>query len=88
MINLQKLYPIWSLHKYSYEVFDSFIKIDIEYKSIIICNDMTFKYISTIYNSRKNCFISKSKPIIKIYIHENYIKSIIRSRYLNTLLND
>jgi hypothetical protein len=92
MINLQKLYIIWPPHKYSYKVSESFIRIEIKYKCILICNDMIFKYISTIYTSRKNCFLSKSKSnpnvYISIFFHENYIKSIIRSYYLNTLLND
>ena len=93
MINKELLYKIWNENKYKYFSFRNRIIISNLNKTIYICDDDFFKIkeISTLSNIKicKNCLISK--PIFyttKIYIHQNYILSILRNKTINNILND
>jgi hypothetical protein len=90
MINSQKLYPIWPPEIYSYYEYINVIRIYFKNKCITICNDFSYQYVNKNWIQRKNCVLTKSKSNgnITILFHEDYIKSIIRSRYLNYLIND
>jgi hypothetical protein len=94
MINIKSLYTIWKHPKYTIWKHPNFYKIISlnKNKEIIIINDESLKLI---YKNNaffyKNCFIKtqdRHNATIWIYIHEDYIKFIIRQRLLNNLLND
>ena len=95
MININSLYTIWDINKYNIIQFNNYTKIynlSNKFKEVIIINDESLKHIYknnvTFY---KNCFIKtqdRHNNTIWIYIHEDYIKYIIRQRSLNNILND
>ena len=99
MINKQHLIAIFNTNDINYIQNCFFLKknnIDIV---IYEKNSYTHKYLySTIdkfysHQKRKNCFILKSillknKSKTRLYIYENHIKSIIRQKVINNILND
>jgi hypothetical protein len=95
MININLLYTIWNKNKYDIIQFHNYIKIynlSNTLKEVIIINDISNNIIIKINaNFYKNCFIKtqdRHNSTIWIYIHEDYIKYILRQRLLNYLLND
>jgi len=87
MIDIHSLYKIWNKNKYNIIQFHNYIKIYnlSSLKEVIIINDKINA------NFCKNCFIKtqdRHNSTIWIYIHEDYIKYILRQRLLNSLLND
>lgn len=95
MININLLYTIWDINKYNIIQFHNYIKIynlSNKFKEVIIINDESLKHLYfNNANFYKNCFIKtqdRHNSTIWIYIHEDYIKYIIRQRSLNYLLND
>jgi len=94
MIDIHSLYTIWDINKYNIIQFHNYIKIYnlSSLKEVIIINDISNNLIyKNNANFYKNCFIKtqdRHNSTIWIYIHEDYIKYILRQRLLNSLLND
>ena len=87
----KKLYIIWDVNKYTHNYYDHYVKICslLTNKVIIINNEQYTHYISLLpsVHKRKNCMVENNN-YKTIYFNENYIKSIIRHKYINNLLND
>ena len=89
---LKKIFKYNNIHYYNNKMY-GYIEINVTNKKIVIFNNQSyFLIISTLEmkcSKRKNCWVEKfyvETP--HIYFHEDYIRSIIRQKILNTLLND
>jgi len=94
MINIQQIEKIFKPIKFYLTKEVNYIQVhNSTHKKIIICivNDKDYNFlINQRYNIcvRKNCLVVKNSFRKQIYIHEDYIKYIIRQHLLNSLLND
>jgi hypothetical protein len=92
MINEKLLYQFWNPNIYNYLPSTYKILIRKNYKKyIFICTDTAYNTMKqkTYTNKRKNCLTITNNPNeIEIYLHIDFIKSILRNHYLNNLLND
>ena len=89
MINEKILLKIWKNNQ-SILYTNTYIEIELKNKKIFIINDKDFQMLLNAFGKervRKNCLVFR-KYYTQIYIHEDYIKSIIRQKLLNNLLND
>ena len=88
MINLNLLEKLFKSSIIEYNEQYNYIAIEKTNQKIIIYNDKMISVLKQHAIVRKNCAIIKDYTRKHIYIHENYIKYIIRHKYLNTLIND
>ena len=90
MIN-KNLSQIWNSNIYSINESEHYIKVTSKNnKNIVIMDDYALDFIKNKTLKRKNCFVNnrKDKHMVYIYLTENYILSILRNRFINSLLND
>jgi hypothetical protein len=92
MINEKLLHQFWSPNIYKYITSTNKILIRKSYKkNIFICTDVAYNIMKekTYLSKRKNCLtITKNPNEIEIYLHIDYIKSIIRNKLLTNILNN
>jgi hypothetical protein len=94
MINIQQLQKIFKPIKYYLTKEVNYIQVhNNTHKKIIICiiNDKDYNFLINQRHNicvRKNCLVVKNRFHNEIYIHEDYIKYIIRQKIINYFLND
>ena len=102
MININELKKIWNSNLYNYNPLINIITIrsiknnKFHKKLIVICTNDKYNELKEIgdndFKIKKNCLVrknfSKINTSLYIYLTENYILSILRTRCLNKLLND
>ena len=100
---LSKMFKTNNIEYFNHKMYDytvdsyieyGFIEINVKNKKIVIFNNQSYFLgivtLNTNCLQRKNCWIlnssKKTKPCL--YFKEDYIRSIIRQKTINTLLND
>ena len=92
MINKKLLYNIFNKDKYHIDFNSYYIALHAFNNAklnIIIVNNDEYESISyTSYYIRKNCLVSKNIFSTCIIFNINFIKSIIRNKQINCILNN
>lgn len=97
MFNKQILSKIFKTNEIYYVKYENNIAyIEIKNNNCVIIILDNFNYEDQLENlnmyllQRKNCWIMKDSKLTKthLYFHEDFIKSIIRQKIINTIVND
>lgn len=90
MINPNLLNIIFNKNIYDIDIYSHYIDIIIPEKNIniiIVTNEDYIGYTEPNYSIRKNCVIKKFNETTFIIFNKSFIKSIIRQKIINNIIN-